>query len=39
MGQQFLIPRMQDSQKAQACPQMPRISSDDEQCLRDGSEE
>jgi hypothetical protein len=39
MSQQLLIPGMQDSQKAQACPQLSRISSDGEKCLRNGAEE
>ena len=39
MSQQFLIPGVQDSQKAKACPQMPRIRSNGEQGLRNGAEE
>ncbi|HKD69930.1 MAG TPA: hypothetical protein VKB84_24035 [Candidatus Binataceae bacterium] len=32
MSQQFLIPGMQDSQKAKACPQMPRIRGNGSAC-------
>ena len=39
MSQQFLIPGMQYGQKAKACPEMPRIGSNREQGLRNGSEE
>ena len=39
MSQQFLIPGVQDSQKAQACPQMPRIRGNREQRLGNGAEE
>lgn len=39
MSQQFLIPGVQDSQKAKACPQMPGIRSNGEQRLRNGAEE
>jgi len=39
MSQQFLIPGVQDSQKAQACPQMAWIRSNREQRLRNGAEE
>ena len=39
MSQQFLIPGVQHSQKAKACPQMLRISSNREQRLRNGAEE
>jgi len=39
MSQQFLIPGVQDSQKAQACPQMAWIRSNGEQRLRNGAEE
>jgi hypothetical protein len=39
MGLQFLIPGMQDSQKAKARSQMARVRSNREQRLRNGTEE
>ena len=39
VGQQFLIPGMQDSQKAEVRSQMLRVGGDGEQRLRDGAEE
>lgn len=39
VSQQLLIPAMQDSQKAEACPQMPWIGSNRQQRLRNGTEE
>ena len=39
MSQQFLIPGVQDRQKAEPCPEMLRIGRDGQQGLRSGTEQ